>query len=229
MTGNEIIIHVLNEFFEFDNQNGNRADYSFSEFVGYLNNKTGRGTVEMRKISGEILNAVPEYSSKTVSDISILIVLMNRYARGYLKQAMQDSLLHTPDEFSFLITLMTFKSLRKSELIKRQVMEKTTGTEIIRRLIEKGMIKESADRNDRRSKLISITKPGREEILRILPLMSDVSEIIAGNLSNDEVNTLAYLLKKLDHFHNDIYNNNRELSLNDILKKTNSLPVRAPR
>jgi len=219
MTRNEIIINVLNHFFEFENQNGNRTDYSLSEFVGYLNKNTGRGSIEMRNISGELRDSVPEYTNKTLSDISILIVLLNRYARGYLKQAMQGSLLHTPDEFAFLITLMTFKSMRKSELIKRQVMEKTTGTEIIRRLIDKGMIKESADRNDGRGKLISITNLGKDEILRILPLMSDVSEIIAGNLNNEEVNTLSYLLKKLDHFHNYIYLNNKEMSLNDVLMK----------
>ncbi len=225
MTRNEIIIKVLNHFFEFENQNGTRADFSLSEFVGYLNKNTGRGSLEMRNISGELRDSVPEYTNKTLSDISILIVLLNRYARGYLRQAMQGSLLHNPDEFAFLITLMTFKSLRKSELIKRQVMEKTTGTEIIRRLIDKGMIKERADRNDGRGKLISITNHGRDEIIRILPLMSDVSEIIAGNLNNEEVNTLSYLLKKLDHFHNNLYLNNKEMSLNDILLKTKSHSV----
>jgi len=225
MTRNEIIIKVLNHFFEFENQNGTRADFSLSEFVGYLNKNTGRGSLEMRNISGELRDSVPEYTNKTLSDISILIVLLNRYARGYLRQAMQGSLLHNPDEFAFLITLMTFRSLRKSELIKRQVMEKTTGTEIIRRLIDKGMIKERADRNDGRGKLISITNHGRDEIIRILPLMSDVSEIIAGNLNNEEVNTLSYLLKKLDHFHNNLYLNNKEMSLNDILLKTKSHSV----
>jgi DNA-binding MarR family transcriptional regulator len=221
MTSKEIIITVLNHFFDFDNLNGNRDEYSLSEFTGYLNSKAGRDDIEMRRISGEMADSIPEYTRKTLSDISILIVLMNRYARGYIKQAMQDSLLHTPDEFSFLITLMTFKSLHKSELIKRQVMEKTSGTEVIRRLLKKGMIKESADQNDKRSKKISITKYGRDEVLRILPIMSNVSEIIAGNLSNEEINTLSYLLKKLDHFHNDIYMNKKEMSLNDILQKIN--------
>lgn len=32
-----------------------------------------------------------------------------------------------------------------------------------------------------------------------------------------EINTLAYLLKKLDYFHNDIYINKRGQTLNDIL------------
>ncbi|MCU0410724.1 MAG: MarR family winged helix-turn-helix transcriptional regulator [Bacteroidales bacterium] len=217
MTRREIITTVLDHFFDFESQNVNREDYSFGEFIGYLNSKAGTDPVEMRKISGEKADSLPVYTSKTLSDISILLVLMYRYARGYIKQAMKESPLHTPDEFSFLITLMTCKSMRKSELISRQVMEKTSGTEVIKRLINKGMITERSDISDRRGKMLSITPAGSEEILRILPAMGNVSEIIAGNLSDVEINTLSYLLRKLDHFHNDIYLSKKELSLDEIL------------
>jgi DNA-binding MarR family transcriptional regulator len=219
MTRREIVTTLLNHFFDFENQEINRDEYSLDEFIGYLNSKSRKDNVPMRKISGEISDSFPEYTNRTLSNISILLVLMYRYARIYLKQAMKESALNTPDEFSFLITLMTYRSMRKGELISRQVMEKTTGTEVIMRLLRKGMIAESDDIHDRRGKLITITEQGRNEILRILPLMSDVSEIIAGDLRDDEINTLAYLLGKLDHFHNGIYRNKRDLSLADILQK----------
>ena len=141
---------------------------------------------------------------------------MSHYAKWYIKKVLRESYLQTPDEFSFLITLMTYDSLSKSELITKQVMEKTSGSEIIRRLIKRGLITESADANDRRSIRVSITDTGREEILKILPLMSKVSEIVVGNLSIQEINTLSYLLKKLDYFHNDIYLNKRGKTLSDI-------------
>jgi DNA-binding MarR family transcriptional regulator len=97
-------------------------------------------------------------------------------------------------------------------------MEKTTGIEVIRRLIKRGLVVESADENDKRSVRVSITNSGRKEILKTLPLMSKVSEIVVGNLSNEEINTLSYLLKKLDYFHNEIYLNKRDQSLSDIFK-----------
>jgi DNA-binding MarR family transcriptional regulator len=96
-------------------------------------------------------------------------------------------------------------------------MEKTSGSEIIRRLIKRGLIVESADENDKRSVRVSMTKSGREEILRILPLMSKVTKIVVGNLSTEEINTLSYLLKKLDYFHNDIYLHKKGQTLSDIL------------
>jgi len=173
--------------------------------------------LEIRKISGEKNKWLRDENRSTSIDISILIVMMYHYAKGYIKKALRESCLQTPDEFSFLITLMTYDNLKKSELITKQVMEKTSGSEVIRRLIKRGLIVESADKMDKRSIRVSITKTGKEEILKILPLRSDVSEIVVGNLTVEEINTLSYLLKKLDYFHNDIYINKRGQPLNDIL------------
>jgi DNA-binding MarR family transcriptional regulator len=217
MKKSEILTTLINQFFYFDAESGNQDEYSMDEFIGYLNAKSDRQNLEIRNISGENKELFKyEYPSAT-RDISILIVLMNRYAKWYIKKVLRDSLLQTPDEFSFLISLMTYDSLNKSELITKQIMEKTSGTEVINRLVKRGMIFETADHNDKRSIRVSITKSGREEILRILPLMTKVTEIVVGNLSAEEINTLSYLLKKLDYFHNNIYLNKRGQSLIDIL------------
>jgi DNA-binding MarR family transcriptional regulator len=216
MKKSEILTTLINQFFSFDAEKVSHEEYSLDEFMGYLNAKSGSQELAMREISGENKGWFMDEYRNTATDISILIVLMNHYAKWYIKKVLRDSLLQTPDEFSFLITLMTYDSLSKSELIIKQVMEKTSGSQVIHRLIKRGLIVESADENDKRSVRVSITRSGREEILRLLPLMSKVTKIIAGNLSTEEINTLSYLLKKLDYFHNDIYLNKREKTLSDI-------------
>jgi DNA-binding MarR family transcriptional regulator len=217
MKKSEILTTLITNFFSFDAEMGNQDEYSIDEFIGYLNSKSGSQELGMREISGENKGWFKDEYRNTTSDISILIVLMNHYAKWYIKKVLMDSHLHTPDEFSFLITLMTYDSLSKSELITKQVMEKTSGSEVIRRLIKRGMIAEDADKDDKRSIRVFITKYGRDEILKILPLMSKVTKIVVGNLNAEEINTLSYLLKKLDYFHNDIYINKRGHSLSDIL------------
>jgi DNA-binding MarR family transcriptional regulator len=217
MKKSEILTTLITNFFSFDAEMGNREEYSMNEFLGYLNARSGGEELEMREISGENIGWFRDEYRNTKSDISILIVLMSHYAKWYIKKVLRESNLQTPDEFSFLITLMTYDSLSKSELITKQVMEKTSGTEVMRRLIKRGLIAESADEHDKRSIRVSITKYGREEILKILPLMSKVTKIVVGNLNAEEINTLSYLLKKLDYFHNDIYINKREHSLSEIL------------
>ena len=216
MTKSEILTTLVTQFFSFDAERDNHEEYSLNEFIGYLNVKSGSQELVMREISGENKEWFKDEYRNVASDISILIVLMNRYAKSYIKKVLTDSNLQTPEEFSYLITLMTYYNLTKSELITKQVMEKTSGSEVIRRLIKKGMITESADREDKRSIRVSVTKYGREEILKILPLMSRVTKIVVGNLNDEEINTLSYLLKKLDYFHNDIYLNKKDQSLSDL-------------
>jgi DNA-binding MarR family transcriptional regulator len=216
MKKNEILTTLINHFFSFDAERGNQEDYSIDEFIGYLNAKSDRQELEIRNLSGENKEFFKYEYHSTTRDISILIVLMNRYAKWYIKKVLRGSLLQTPDEFSYLITLMTYDSLNKSELITKQIMEKTSGIEVINRLVKRGMIFETANQNDKRSIRVSITQSGREEILRILPLMTKVTEIVVGNLNAEEINTLSYLLKKLDYFHNDIYLNKRDQPLSEI-------------
>jgi DNA-binding MarR family transcriptional regulator len=216
MKKNEILTTLINHFFSFDAEMENHEEYSMDEFIGYLNAKSGEPELDMREISGENKGWFKDEYRNTKSDISILIVLMSHYAKWYIKKVLRESNLQTPDEFSFLITLMTYDSLSKIELITKQVMEKTSGTEVIRRLIKRGLIVESVDENDKRSIRVSITKSGIDEVLRLLPQMSKVTKIVVGNLSAEEINTLSYLLKKLDYFHNDIYLNKRGKSLSDI-------------
>lgn len=223
MQKSEILTTLINQFFSFDAERGNQEEYSMDEFIGYLNSKPDTKHLDIREISGKNQNwRKDEFRSPSI-DISILIVLMYHYAKGYIKKALRESSLQTPDEFSFLITLMTYDSLSKSELITKQVMEKTSGSAVICRLIKRGLVAESTDKNDRRSIRVTITKSGREEILKILPLMGKVSEIVVGNLSAEEINTLSYLLKKLDYFHNNIYINKRDHPLSEIL---NGIPDR---
>jgi DNA-binding MarR family transcriptional regulator len=211
----EILTELIEDLFVFSEENKGK-DYMIQDFLGFLNLKEGRKNVAMRKIGGKKENHFTVNYKNEANDISILLGLMYRYAKGYIKKALKRSRIRTADEFSFIITLMTYESLTKSELIRLQVMEKTSGAEVIRRLIQKGFITETEDPDDRRSLRISITEKGRKEIYSLLPVMSDVSGIIVGNLSEGEVNTLSYLLKKLDYFHNDIYMYHRNSSIDEI-------------
>ena len=154
----------------------------------------------------------------SATDISILIVLLFRYAKGYIKKALKNSPIKTADEFSFLMTLMTYDHLSKSELITKQVMEKTSGTEIINRLIKLGLIEQFADEADKRSVRIKMTMTGRTEIYKILPQMGVVSQIVTGNLNDSEKTMLAYMLRKLEHFHNDIFMNKKDNELEELVK-----------
>src|SRR5512136_616822 len=102
MKKNEILTTLINHFFSFDDEKGNQEEYSLEEFIGYLNTKSGSQGLVMREISGENKRWLKNEYRNTSSDISILIVLMNHYAKWYIKKVLINSNLQTPDEFSFL-------------------------------------------------------------------------------------------------------------------------------
>lgn len=55
-----------------------------------------------------------------------------------------------------------------------------------------------------------------------VPKMNTVSKVIVGNLSPDELNTLNFLLKKLDQRHRNIYENVSEKSLDHLIYNENA-------
>jgi len=212
----EVLFAVIDHLYEFDSEH-QHSEYAIEDFLGYLNARIPQKDIEIRKVGGEKEAYIQDLRKANHSDIAILITTLFRYAKGYIKQALQNSNLQTSDEFTFLLVLMTFDSLTKMELINKQVMEKASGIEVLKRLKNKKMIREFDDEADKRKVRVAITDIGKTEIQKVLPEMVMVSRVVAGNLTDPEIHTLSYLLKKLDFYHHNIFMDKNNLSLSEIL------------
>ncbi len=220
MVTKEILIELVKYLDEYESETGKTgSNPNFSDFLGFLNSKHLPENVKTNELRGNYEAFDDKAQTGPATDISILIVLLFRYAKGYIRKALRNSPIKSADEFSFLMTLMTYKNLSKSELIQKQVMEKTSGTEIINRLIKLGLIEQADNESDKRSIMVNMTEYGRAEIYKILPQMQMVSQIVTGNLNETEKSTLAYTLRKLDYFHNDVFINKKDIELKDLLTK----------
>lgn len=161
------------------------------------------------------------------SEISTLIVHLNRYAKTYSKSAIYGSAFSTQEEFIYLINLKAFGAMSKTELIKKNIQEKPVGMQIINRLIGQGWIQQNDSIADKRSKIISITAKGMEALEEVMGKIRQASQIVTGNLSDAEKIQLIKILQKLDRFHQAIYAKNIEsdqlipMAYNDFLLKNN--------
>ncbi|MEO0897417.1 MAG: winged helix DNA-binding protein [Bacteroidota bacterium] len=151
--------------------------------------------------------------------LTMLITFLFRYAKHYSKKALDNSPLSTLDEFGFLATLIQHESLTKSELIHTNLLEFTSGIEIIKRLIKGGLIQEYADPNDKRSKRVELTEQGRGMFYSLLGPMNVVSHIVSGDLSNEEKALILPILIKLNNFHSVIHKQDRKSDLGEISDK----------
>ncbi len=219
MRTKDIQIKIIEHLDEFEKENLDNDSLNFNDFLGFLNSQYNCDEIALRRLGGELEVNNKNMMDTAESEISRLIGLMYRYAKHYIKKALTDSQIQTAEEFSFLILLLTYNSLTKSELISKNILEKTSGVEVIKRLLNHGLIDQFDDPNDKRSQRVAITEQGKFALFNLLPKMHLVSEIIAGNLTTSEKNTLSFLLKKLDHHHHHIYSNDKASSLDDIYSK----------
>lgn len=144
------------------------------------------------------------------SEIARLLTSLNRYAKFYFKVVLEGEETQNLDEVVFLIVLMSMGQLSKTELITHTLSEKTTGMEILKRMENNELIRSLINPKDGRSKLIEISPKGIALMTKLFPKMDKVSNIVCGNLTENENELLLSLLKKLDEFHKPIYINNSQ-------------------
>jgi DNA-binding MarR family transcriptional regulator len=152
--------------------------------------------------------------------ISTLVICLNRYSRLLIKKGLINFPQLVSEDFTYLYTLMEVESMTKIQLIEKNVHEKPTGLEVIKRLLKHGLVNERNDANDKRSKRVFLTDKGRALFFATIDQMNKVALIVSGNLTIDEKTQLHTLLKKLENFHNPIYLSHKEISIDQLVQKT---------
>lgn len=214
MIPKELLIELVQELDDYCK--GITTGHTMDDFVQYLYFKRKSQKVLTRKIGGEVEHTAA-VSQATADDLGRLLGMLNRYAKYYLKMAFANSVLQTPEEFTYLMVLFTYNKLPMTELIRKNIMEKTSGLEVIKRLIRMGLIEYAEKSDDKRAKPIAISNLGRDVLLGILPQMRLVGEVVAGNLTEDEQRMLVHLMSKLDYHHHKLYDDKEKAALPDYL------------
>ena len=194
-------------------------EHSVHDFAGFLLTKVGApadNSVNSEVRFGNNDPIAVERAFQLDNNIGRLFVFMSRYAKSYIKKALEGTALQTGEDFTALAILNTHPQLSKTELISHNLQEKTSGTEVIRRLIAAGLVKQWDDDKDKRSKHIAITDKGKELLYQVFVDMNHVGKMITGKLTNAEKLTLQHLLQKLEDFHLDHYINKKVSSKEDL-------------
>ncbi|GAA4327079.1 hypothetical protein GCM10023149_30290 [Mucilaginibacter gynuensis] len=202
------LIHQLIDLVaELETENEGK-EISMQDFTGFLLNRVGEHSenrVNNEVRFGDDNSAALDIAYQLDNNISRLFVFMSRYARSYIKKALEGTSLQTAEDFTALAILLTHPHLSKSGLIAHNLQEKTSGTEVIRRLIASGLVRQWDDSKDKRSKHIAITDEGKKLLFQVFEHTNYVGKIITGRLTVAEKFTLQYLLQKLEHFHLEHY------------------------
>lgn len=183
---------------EFEESSSHPSAISIASFAHWLSSRVkGKKyqTVDEPDWLGKDGGRTPE------SVISTLILHLNRYARIYSKNAISKSPFTSMDDVIFLINLQHLGTMTKTKLIELNIHEKSTGTQIINRLINNGYVKESSNRRDKRSKEICITYSGSQALEQVMDNVRKATRIVAGDITLEEKLQLIRILQKLEFYH----------------------------
>jgi DNA-binding MarR family transcriptional regulator len=153
------------------------------------------------------------------SRISALLTRMNRFAAFYTKKAFHGLDITNAQEFGILACVQGLGAPTKTEVAHFNLLEKTTGTEMMKRLLKLGFLEEFDDEHDKRSKRVRITPEGVNVMETAVQQLWELSEIVVGNLSDEQKHSLASMLEELNDFHSNIYFNDTALPLGEIITK----------
>ncbi len=220
MTDEIKLIRAILDYVDRFNTENKSSD--IVEFTHFLSEKVlNQNEIPERHLNKEDYRKTNYDNYKRYAEIEFSTLLTNlyRFARHYIKKALKNTEIKTLDEFGFLATLLRQKSMQKKELINLHIMETSSGSEILKRLYAKGFIKESPDQSDKRAKLVSLTPRGIEVIMNSFDQMHMVSEIVMGNLTDEEVKQSLNIFNKLSNFHKNIDRNDKRSDLEEIHHK----------
>ena len=191
---------------KFDSQLSDSEDWDDKNFANWLCSEVNSTNKED--------TVLPE---KTQSSIVVSVYFMYKYALFYSRKIFKNSQIYSLDDFTFLASLLPDKKLKKADVIRKNIAEKSSGNEILKRLLRQNLIKEMNNPNDKRSKLLEITPEGFNEINAVRSQINNMGSLVDGDLSEQEKIVMLNMLSKLNNFHRPLFEANDEKLLNEKL------------
>lgn len=222
MNSIELLKALIQKLEDYENKEQDKTNLSLAGFCHSVNSEPDLESLKNSYITQKSdhtdQNKPGEFVENNIERVIAQHVLfLYRYIKFYSKMVFDESSIKSIEEFGFLITVMQHTAISKSELIKKNVLEKSSGIEIINRLMKTGLLTQKDNPEDQRSHLVLLTNQGTGELFKIFEKMNTLGIIATGELNNYEKEQLALILKKLDNFHFENYNNKKLKVLNDYM------------
>ena len=186
----EEVINVLQKWEEY------RKDHPRSDFESFC-----RYYLSKQKLK------VPAHSAKAAQPSNTDGLFMMSLSRStlafwvYMRIALKDTPLPSIESIMFCSALSNLGESRKTDVINYAMMEISTGTDILNRLIKKGFIHQRTDPEDKRSKLLTLTSSGVAALKKCYKKASMARELFLADLTEDDKKLAIQILYPLQEKH----------------------------
>jgi len=95
--------------------------------------------------------------------------------------------------------------VRKTDVIHLQLVEFTTGMDIIKRLINQGFLEELPNASDKRTRLLAITENGKTLLKNATKKINEEIEMFLSSIDENKWKKIIPVLEEIHDFHNEVY------------------------
>lgn len=145
-----------------------------------------------------ITKSLISYGEKTDKEMKTWVQLSKAYNRFFnfeLKYFSEHNL--TFNQFKVLEVLYHRGDLNIGSITKLTLSTPGNITVVVKNLKRDGWITSIADPSDKRASILSITQKGKDKMIELFPQHAENISAYMGVLSNEELDTLYSLLKKV--------------------------------
>lgn len=149
------------------------------------------------------------------------LTLLNRASRFldfYMKKALEGLEISSRLEFQFLISIKEMNEPRKTDVIYFNLVELSTGVEILKRLQQNKLILDFPDESDKRTKRLRVTPKGDELLEKIMFQFEKLDSLCLTFGSNSDWKQFIPLLKAFNEYHTDVFHKHREKNFDVLMK-----------
>jgi DNA-binding MarR family transcriptional regulator len=151
-----------------------------------------------------------------------LVILLRRIGKfhiAYSNMGLAGTELSQMEEFGILVTIYNEGNPIKSEAIFNNIMELSSGSNMLIRMKKKGLVTEYADPDDKRVKRLKVTPKGEQTLMAAKDIVLKVAEMMVHDLSDEDKRLCIQLLKPIDRRFSGMYQKQKNKSFDDIYRE----------
>jgi DNA-binding MarR family transcriptional regulator len=164
-----------------------------------------------------------ESDGKLIPDINgKLVILLRRIGRfhiAYSNKALEGTELDQIEEFGILVTIHNMVNPIKSEAIYNNIIELSSGTNMLIRMKKKGLVTEYDDTEDKRVKRLKVTKKGEETLQIAKDQVLKVAYMMVQDLSDEDKQLCMHLLDPINKRFSGLYQKQKNKPFDEIYKE----------
>lgn len=150
--------------------------------------------VKPRSGMGSPGKLIPDLNGRLV----ILLRRIGKFHIAYSNIALEGTGLDQMEEFGILVTIFNMGNPIKSEAIYNNIMELSSGSNMLIRMKKRGLVREYDDKEDKRQTRLELTAKGKKVVLQAKDRVMKMAGMMVHVLSDEDKELCIQLLSPID-------------------------------